>query len=469
MHRKTKIVATLGPASSSKASIRKLIKAGMNVARLNFSHGTYDSFKELVKNVRELEVELKTTITLLQDLQGPKIRLGELKDPIAVEKGQILLFSTSKADKNCLYIPENPQLTKYLKKGHALLIEDGLIRTKILSINGSKIKAEVLAGGLLKSHKGINIPDTALPNSVSLTKKDRKDLEFGLKELKVDAVAISFVEDAKTIVHIKKKIRELRGEDFIAVIAKIERKEALNNLEAILGEADGLMVARGDLGIETEAVRVPIEQKRILTLARRQGKPVIVATQILQSMVENPIPTRAEVSDAANAVFEHADAIMLSNESAVGQYPEEAVRTLSEVALASESAIFKERELFPIPPVLGGEKIEDESMALNACRVADEIDATAMVVLTKHSFTARAVLKHRPKTPVIIVTPNLSTARFLNMLWGSEKVIVYKGPFRSEEVIGHLVKERILKIGMDVVSIKLTSKKRSLVVMHTKQ
>ncbi len=462
MIRRTKIVATLGPSTEEKTDIRKLVDAGMNIARLNFSHGNYDQFKKIVKNIRTIEKEEEKILTIMQDLQGPKIRLGEMPDNFTVNKGDKITFST-KPEKGKVHIPY-PLLPKVVKKGQMLLIEDGLIRTKVLSTKAHYVRAEVISGGILKTKKGVNIPDSKLPASASLTKKDKSDLAFGIKTLKVDAIAVSFVEDADDIIRVRKEIRKHTKRP-VPIIAKIERRDALKNLKAITAEADGVMVARGDLGIETKAERVPVVQKKMLALARKANKPVIIATQILQSMVEKPIATRAEVSDAANSIFDLSDAFMLSNETAVGKYPFRAVRTLAKVAKATEKAIFKDAELFPIETPQSEENIEDETMALNAARVAEEIDAKAIVVLTKNGFTARAILKHRPKTPVTVVTNSLTTARALNFLWGINEIILHKGVYRSEEIKNFLVKKKHLKKGDDIVLVKLSDRKRSLVVM----
>lgn len=463
MARRTKIIATLGPSTEEKSEIQALAEAGMNIARLNFSHGEYPQFEKIVKNIRTVEKEHGKIITIMQDLQGPKIRLGELpKEGIRIKKGEVITFTTRKS-KNGIFI-HYPALTKVLKKGHNLLIEDGLLRTKILSVKGDKVTAKVIAGGLLKSHKGINIPDSKLPAHESLTKKDKADLKFGVKTLKVDAIAVSFVESAKDIERVKKEISKYTKRE-VPVIAKIERREALKNLGAIINAADGVMVARGDLGIEIKAEMVPIEQKRILALARQQNKPVIIATQILQSMVENPLATRAEISDAANSIFELADAFMLSNETAVGKYPVKAVQTLAKVANAVETELFKNAELFPIQFPETTESLEDEAMALNAAVLSESINAKALVILTKHGYTARAVLKHRPETPILVVTNSIQTARALNFLWGVNEIVIHKGVYRSEEIKKFLVKEKFIKKGDDFVQIKLSDHKRSLVVM----
>jgi pyruvate kinase len=343
--RKTKILATLGPATEEKLEIKALIEAGMNMARLNFSHGSYDQFKKIVKNIHAAEKESGQKIEIMQDLQGPKIRLGDLPpEGIKVKKGQVLNFCTKGKQENCIPLPY-PPLAEVVEEGDHLLIEDGLIRTKIVSKEKGFVKAKVLIGGVLKSHKGVNIPDSRLPASEALNQKDQKDLEFGVKTLKVDCVAVSFVEKAEDIERVRKALLEL-GAKQVKIIAKIERPRALKKIKEIIEASDWIMVARGDLGIEIEAERVPVEQKKIIALCRKAKKPVIIATQVLQSMIKSPLATRAEVSDAANAIFDGANAVMLSNETAVGSYPTEAVATLARIAEICEKALKEDHELF---------------------------------------------------------------------------------------------------------------------------
>ncbi len=470
MNPNTKIIATLGPSSETKGVIRDLIQAGMSIARLNFSHGSYENFKSIVKNVRQLEKELGKTILIFQDLQGPKIRLGILPaEGILVKKGQVLHFDTHKSkfqsgDKT-LPLPYAP-LPKVLKKGHRLFIEDGLIRTVVQKISGSILTLKVEVGGLLKSHKGVNIPDSKLPNELALTHKDRKDLVFGVQTLKVDAVALSFVEDAEDIERVRQKILGLTKRPTF-LIAKIERPKALQNLKAIVKAADAVMVARGDLGVETPAEEVPLAQKQIIQECRSEGKPVIVATQILQSMVENAVATRAEISDAATAIFEQTDAFMLSNETATGKYPVEAVQTLQKVALTIEEAIESKKLLLPNMEQFGsmGGTVEDNRMSKEAWSLADEIHADAIVIATKQGYTARAVLRYRPTTPLLLVSNNPHTQRLLHFYWGVHEVLSLKGSLRPEKVREKLKTHPLFKGKKRVVFLRLGSFKRSLVVM----
>lgn len=463
MNRHTKIVATLGPSSEDKTTLLALTKAGLNVARLNCSHGTYEQFQGMVDRVRQIEKETGKTILTLLDLQGPKIRLGEIPpEGIPIKRGETVTFWTGKTmSQGKIPIPY-PPLSKVLKPGETLLIEDGTIRTKILSIKGSNISAKVEVGGLLKRHKGVNIPDSLLPSSAALSKKDHADLRFAVKTLKVDAVALSFVEKAEDILRVRALVQKWTKRP-VFLVAKIERPKALIHLKEIAAAADGLMVARGDLGIEIPGEQVPIEQRRILAAGREQGKPVIVATQVLQSMVDSPLPTRAEMSDAATAIFEQADAFMLSNESAVGKYPVEAVRTLARVAESTEAAM-KSADLGMSATPLGpmDDSFHDHHMAKEAVELANELGASALVLATHHGYTARAVLRLRPTTPVIAVTASRDTARLLHMSWGLEKILTIKGPIRPEEIKKLLHSQ---KLRGTIVFLSLGKQNRSLMVM----
>ncbi|MBI4127083.1 pyruvate kinase [Candidatus Peregrinibacteria bacterium] len=458
--RRTKILATIGPATEDMASLERLVESGMNIARLNCSHGTEEQFAKIVANIRAIEKKSGRIISILGDLQGPKIRLGQVEGgKLLVTSGEQIIFSTKAGEAGTIHIPY-PDLHKIVKAGEPLLIEDGLIRTKILSVRGNRIHAKVSAGGYLKNYKGVNLPESKLPNSETLTAKDKADLKMLLK-LGADAIALSFVESADDVLRLQKEIKKHQVK-MPMIISKIERKKALKNIKEIIDVSDAIMVARGDLGIETRAERVPVEQKRIIALSRKCGKPVIVATQILQSMVSNPIATRAEVSDAANAIFDHADGFMLSNETAVGDYPYRAVATLAHIASITEEAIFKDNELSPVPSNVNSMR-EDETMALNACYIAEKIKARAIVIMSKNGFTARTVLKHRPKTPVIVITRTIDTARNLNFLWGIEKIIIKNKALKSEEALRILREKGQIKKGQETVFIKLSNEKRSLV------
>jgi len=451
--KKTKIVCTLGPATEDKDQIKKLVLAGMNVARLNFSHGTYDQFTKIIKNIREVSQEMDRPIAVMQDLQGPKIRIGTLpKDGIPVKRGDLITLYDGEAyleNNGKRYIPlQYKALTKDAQKGHTLMIDDGKIEIEIIgrNIQKTKLECEVKNDGILYSNKGVNAPQTSL-SVESLNNKDLQDLAFGI-ELDVDYVALSFVRSAQDIVELKAILKEA-GKENIKVISKIERPEAMAEIEAITQESDAIMVARGDLGIEIPASQVPIAQKLIIKLANKYAKPVITATQVLNSMVESPVPTRAEVSDAANAIFDQTDAIMLSNETAVGKYPIKACQVLSDVASATEEEIEKQQ--------VQNNRFENYSLsdaiALNAVELADDIDATCLVALSNRGYTAQQIAEHRPSTKIVVFTPNEKTRNQLSLVWGLNTIFAQKVDFKHSipSVQAKLEEQKLIKDGDEIV------------------
>lgn len=412
MENRTKIICTIGPSSEKTPVLRKMMRAGMDCARLNFSHGNYREFAEIIGNIRRLSKETGREIAIIQDLQGPKIRVGDLPaQGIIVEKGETIILSVVRA-KNTIPV-QYKQLARDVHAGDKILINDGLIELKTLKINKAKtqITCAVVVGGLITSHKGINVPTASIAAN-PITAKDKRDLDFGVKH-EVDYVALSFVKSAENIFELRRLLKRKRSR--AKIIAKIERHEAVKNMEEIIVAADATMVARGDLGVEMPAEQVPLIQKKIIHLCNTHGKPVIVATQMLDSMIENPRPTRAEISDAATAIFDHADAFMLSNETATGKYPVEAARTLMEVASAVE------RDLRLHPHLLHLRKPEDMGLAnatcLNACKLAQDIRAKFIVAVTKTGYTAREIAKYRPFTPIIVFTPDVRVQRELALVW----------------------------------------------------
>lgn len=413
MDNRTKIICTIGPASQEKSVLHKMISAGLDCVRLNFSHGTYSQFSQIIRNVREISKEQGREIGIIQDLQGPKIRVGEVPaEGIEVKKGETVILSVNQ-EKNT--IPVQYRLLAHdVKPGDTLLIDDGLIELHILRINSHKtaITCEVKVGGTIKSHKGINAP-TASISAAPLTPKDRRDLHFGITH-GVDYVALSFVKEAKNIFELRRILKQAKSH--AKIIAKIERHEAIANMEEIIKAADAVMVARGDLGVEIAAEQVPLHQKKIIHFSNLHGKPVIVATQMLNSMVENPRATRAEISDAATAIFDHADAFMLSNETAVGKYPVEATRTLQKVASAVEKDLKVHQNLLTL------HRPEDvrltNATCRNACTLADDINAKFIVAITRSGYTAREIAKYRPFIPIIVFTPDIHVARQQSLVWG---------------------------------------------------
>lgn len=338
LSKRTKICATIGPACESIEIIVEMIKAGLNMARLNFSHGDYQSHAKAIRNIRQAEEITGESIAIMQDLQGPKIRIGSLPEAgIEIIAGQELVFDTALTEYKETRVPiPFPELVRFVKPTQRILIDDGRIEAVIKKVDGSNIITEVVEGSLVLSHKGLNFPDSYLEIS-ALSEKDKQDLKFGLEQ-GVDFVALSFVSSAQDIIELRNLIKECKNDSSVKIIAKIERQAALKNLKGIIEVADGVMVARGDLGLEIPEAEVPVVQKQIIEIAKAAAKPVIVATQMLDSMRESSRPTRAEVSDVANAVIDHADYVMLSNETAVGKHPVLVVQTMAEIIVATEKS-----------------------------------------------------------------------------------------------------------------------------------
>lgn len=450
MLRKTKIVCTLGPASSEVKTLIEMIQAGMNAARLNFSHGSYASQEKLVKNLRLAEKKTGKTVMILQDLQGPKIRLGLLPEAgLSIAAGEHFILDTSQKvsseKQGVKIIPvQYKHLHKDVTKNDLILIEDGMIQTKVVKVSGSAITVEALTPGLLKTHKGINVP-TASISANPLTKKDLADLHFGLK-LGVDYVALSFVRKASDIT----KLRQIIEEEgyHTKIIAKIERHEALKNLAEIIAVSDAIMVARGDLGVEIPAENVPIAQKTMVKMATALGKPVIIATEILQSMIQNPRATRAEISDTANAVFDHADALMLSNETATGKYPVAAVATLAKVSQTIEN-FQKDNNWNKLKQYTTAENDSSE-ICHTATSLAQEIGAKMIVALTWHGYTARQIAKQRTFAEIVTITPNPHTCRELQLCWGLNHILVSKINAPTT-IVTLLKKHKLVKKGDKIV------------------
>ncbi len=412
--RNVKIVCTIGPACWDYEKLFAVAKAGMNVARLNFSHGDCKTHERTLKTIRAAEQELQSPIAVLLDTKGPEIRTGELPGhgtvTVKAEDEFTLFFEKKEGSAGGVYV-DYPKLAGEVKKGQDIFIDDGAIHLEVLKISAEGIKCRVVSGGELGEHKGVNVPgaDLSVP---TLTEKDIADLKWGA-ENGVDYVAVSFVRRKEDIIEVR---RVLEAEGVAAkIIAKMETRQSVENLDAILEVVDGMMVARGDLGVEMRAEDVPMIQKEIIERCRRQGKPVIVATQMLDSMMRNPRPTRAESSDVANAVIDGADAVMLSGETAGGKYPVESVETMNRIIVRTEMDIdLWRRKPRSLPPVC-----ETADAVCHAARdVAKEVAAAAIVPLTSSGMTARMVAKYRPPCPIIAMTPNLSTWRQLSLVWG---------------------------------------------------
>lgn len=427
-----------------------MMKAGMNIARLNFSHGNYTDFKKILKNIRNTAKKLKHPIAILQDLQGPKIRIGEMPaGGIELKNGQKIVLTTEKITGTNKKIPVQYQyLPKDVSKGELILIDDGLIELRVDAKNSREIKCTVEAGGILTGHKGINVPGGHISID-PITDKDKQDLKFGLKQ-GVDFVALSFVKSAVDILNLKKLIVAQKSR--AQIIAKIERREAIENLVNIIREADAIMVARGDLGLEVPAAQVPILQKKMIHLANNFSKPVITATQMLDSMVKNPRASRAEISDIANAILDKTDAVMLSNESAVGAYPVRATQTLAEVAHEAEKML-KKIVISQTAMISDHDLSLFDATCLSATTIAQNVRARFIIAITERGYTARELAKHRIYIPIIAITPFELTKRQLQLVWGVTQCFIKKIKRQNpaDQVVSFLKKEKIIKSGDEIV------------------
>ncbi len=416
--RKTKIVCTLGPVSDSEEAIHKLALAGMDVARLNFSHGDHASHTRTVQAIRKVSKQIGREIGILQDLCGPKIRLGKIGEERFLASGQsVTLVSGESAEEGELPV-SYPHLAEDLEPGDRILLADGLVELRVLEEKGRKVICRVVVEGPVSSGKGINLPTTNL-RIPAFTEKDRADLALGLK-IGVDFVALSFVRHERDLEPLIEILNYADQRPLL--IAKLEKPEAIQRLDNILAMVDGVMVARGDLGVEMPLEEVPIIQKKIIETARRAAKPVITATQMLRSMIDNPRPTRAEAADVANAVLDGTDAVMLSEESAVGQYPVEAVKTLDKIAAATEPYLSDEAFLRETPSPLLPKS--EAAFTRAACWLAQDLNPAAVVASTHSGSTARLLARMRPDFPVVGMTPELTTCRQLTLSWGVVPALV---------------------------------------------
>jgi len=425
--RRTKIIATIGPASSSPDMIRQLIQAGMDVARLNFSHGKYEDHAAVIDSLRKISNELNKPVTILQDLQGPKIRVGQLPGgKIDIHSGDIItLVPQAEYQSAPATVPiDYPYVAEEAKPGMQVLLADGLFEMEVTGIKGNGVLCRVIEGGILADHKGVNFPNLNL-RLPSLTEKDIRDLEFGLSH-DIDWVSLSFVRSAEDVITLRDLIAEKGFQK--PIIAKIEKPQAIDHLEEIVDAVKGHMVARGDLGVEMSPDKVPMLQKRIIELCNRTGKTVITATQMLESMIHEPRPTRAEASDVANAIIDGTDAIMLSGETAMGAFPVKAVEMMVKIALDVESRID-----FKIYPPAGSEDIIALCRAAN--QMEDVVNPACIVVLTTSGRSARFIAAERPKAPVFAFTTHLNDYHGLNLLWGIRPILFDEHPGTFEEMV----------------------------------
>lgn len=433
---RTKIVATIGPASSDPETIRRLLRAGMNVARINFSHGDHDSHLTTIRTLRQVAAEEAAVLAILGDLQGPKYRLGYVRaGGIQLAVNDQIVLTPHRGQPAMIHLP-HPDLLANLQIGARLIIGDGEVEMIVVDKQADTVRCQVTVPGLLESRKGVNAPGTKLPISC-LTAKDRVDIGL-ICQLALDYVALSFVRSADDI----RELRELitsHNIDYLPIIAKIEKRESIDHLEEIRDVSDGMMVARGDLGIEMPPQEVPLLQKRIIKCCNEGGKPVITATQMLQSMVDHPRPTRAEASDVANAIIDGTDAVMLSQETATGQYPVEAVLMMGQIGEITEKEfpydawrIRRHRERHTATDVT-------QAISAASCAVAEELGARAIVSTTMSGYTARQIARHRPKTPILAVTPSPETQRRLALVWGVECLLVEEIFTGTDDMLGRTV------------------------------
>lgn len=424
MYRRAKIIATLGPASQDETTIRKLIQAGMNVVRINFSHGTQNEHAAAIQRIRRVASELSQPITILQDLQGPKIRTGEIENgQITLEAGQKLTLTAKSVLGNQHCVPvDYPKLPDSAQVGGRILLDDGNLELLVEAITPKGVETRVILGGVLKPHKGVNLPGASLEIQ-SFTEKDREDLAFGLSQ-NVDAVALSFVRTGQDIINLRDEIHKIDPAKITTpIIAKLERPEALENLHEIIHAADGVMVARGDLGVEMPPERVPIEQKRIIHMANKHLKVVITATQMLESMMHNPRPTRAEASDVANAIFDGSDLVMLSGETAIGKYPIKAVETMAAIINEAEDHM---AEWGHFDTGLSDDLSHENAIYITraARELAKDREVAAIAVFTMSGSTARMMSKARPGVSILAFTPNKTAYNKMALLWGVQSYIV---------------------------------------------
>jgi pyruvate kinase len=447
---RTKIVATIGPATSSYEMLKAIIDEGVDVCRLNFSHGTYDDHRKVVENIRKVNEDTQSFVSILLDLQGPKLRVGEMENgKVELITGSIITVTTTEmiSTANKVYV-KFPNLAKDIKPGERILLDDGKLELEALSTNGEdEIKCKVIYGGVLSSKKGFNLPDTKL-SIPAMTAKDKADLEFGI-EMKVDWIGLSFVRKAEDIIELKEIIE--RHEWKPRVVAKIEKPEAMDNIDEIIDATDAVMVARGDLGVEMPMEQVPVIQKKIVKKCIEAGKPVIIATQMMESMIVNPSPTRAEVNDIANAVMDGSDAVMLSAETSVGAFPVLAVRQMKKAVAEAEKTnapYFKGKR-----PTEDSPSFLSDEICFTAVRISDHLKARAIVSMTFSGYTAYKISSFRPKALIYIFTGNTRLINTLNLVWGV-RTFYYKGfesTDQSIQEVNDFLKEKGLIAAGDLV------------------
>ena len=452
--KKTKIIATLGPASSSKEMIKKLIKSGVDVLRVNFSHATHDEVERIVDDVNDLRKELGSNVTLLGDLQGPKIRIGELENDIELKKNQSLSICSNLSESNGVdkIFISYPSFAKDVKPGENILVDDGKLIFKVISTNKKDtVDIKVVQEGVLKPRKGVNLPNTKI-SQPALTEKDIDDAKFAVKK-SFDWIALSFVRSKKDVLQLRELI-ESQCDYHIPIISKIEKPQAIEKIDSIIKVSNGIMVARGDLGIEIPAEEVPLNQKKIVAKCKKRGIPVVIATQMMESMIDSLTPSRAEVNDVANSVMDGADAIMLSGETSMGKYPCEVVKKIGDIIHGVEDS-----PLIKIPvdlPEIKSDRLITKSICKNAATIANEIGASAICTLTNSGYTGWQISSWRPSALVIVFTSNKKILTQMNLLWGVKGV--YYNNFEStdktvEEVNSLSLENKYIKKGDFVINL----------------
>ncbi len=452
--KKTKIIATLGPASSSKEMIKKLIKSGVDVLRVNFSHATHDEVERIVDDVNDLRKELGSNVTLLGDLQGPKIRIGELENDIELKKNQSLSICSNLSESNGVdkIFISYPSFAKDVKPGENILVDDGKLIFKVISTNKKDtVDIKVVQEGVLKPRKGVNLPNTKI-SQPALTEKDIDDAKFAVKK-SFDWIALSFVRSKKDVLQLRELI-ESQCDYHIPIISKIEKPQAIEKIDSIIKVSNGIMVARGDLGIEIPAEEVPLNQKKIVAKCKKRGIPVVIATQMMESMIDSLTPSRAEVNDVANSVMDGADAIMLSGETSMGKYPCEVVKKIGDIIHGVEDS-----PLIKIPvdlPEIKSDRLITKSICKNAATIANEIGASAICTLTNSGYTGWQISSWRPSALVIVFTSNKKILTQMNLLWGVKGV--YYNNFEStdktvEEVNSLALENKYIKKGDFVINL----------------
>ena len=454
MIRKTKIIATIGPATSSRDVLKKLIQKGVNVCRLNFSHISHAQAKELILVIKSINQELNVHTAILADLQGPKIRIGLLANPKKIRRGEFFFITTSKSNNKGVYV-DYKRFAKDVKPKDVILLDDGKLRLKVISTDKNNlVKTEVIFGGILHSNKGVNLPNTKI-SLPCLTKKDLKDLDFILNE-KIEWIGLSFVREAEDVLKLKRIIKKKNKN--IGVISKIEKPEAIKSIDKIIECSDAIMVARGDLGVEVPAYRVPAYQKMIVKKAIKKSKPVIIATQMLESMTENAVATRAEVNDVANAVIDGADAVMLSGETSVGKFPLKTVDTMRNIIRDIEKSDYNFYGNFEYPQKIADDKKRNisEAICAHATQLAEQVIAKAIITMTYSGYNAIKTSSYRPSAFVYAFTNNYSILNKLSLVWGVQAYYYDRGATTDQtiqETKEILKKNKHIKKGDPVISL----------------